>query len=743
MTGFSDSAAGFAPMARSLSIFAALALALVAIRPAAGQEIEALPDPLVVQLNERAARGGAYLGESINAFARIGEWKMVDRWLAPLAATNDESVLVEIADHIGPAILLRISGRNDLSQESIQAARKLGMAARKQLESQDRIVAAVKGLGGTTDQRLAASRVLLSGGDTAVAALVSAVVAPQPTAPRDDLLRTLVSLGDGGQLALTQLALYGEPQTRARALEALVRIDPRGSSLSLLTALHAADSTAGEVQFAETQLQRLTGSVPGKRETQAVLFANLKRQREIARLAENNGQTTTLWSVTADRNAVAHQRVYTILSAYRDGTDAGARLRRIGDLPPRVLDMAFAADISYRVMVDSDWGDTAQINQMRSAYGSEAIGSGLSNAIATAIDKKDYAAAVGLMRMVDGSATVLDKNFLLSGKSPRMTPLVQATTHSNPRIRYEAASAIARLAPTVPFAGGSNVKRCFAEMRSLTNRPIAVMVETRPDVIVQQEQIISDIGFDVRVVHTVGDLEREVARGAEIELIVSKTQLADLPPIELIDRVRRMPRGRYLPIIFFGAEAEEINTERWDAVTRVIEQSTTPPVFSDIIIGIDRVPRWVEADDETPPLAILVENRDQVIERQEPILEELGYTVTNVKSLESLDRELATGGEIQLIAAAVNLPNIRTEQLVDIVRRRPIGKGVLIALYRESIAGYDAQEWNSFQRRVNYPNTGAAYASILEEIEHARRLPPLTGLDRQLYRDVANQALSR
>ncbi len=201
-------------MSHSLRNATIIAISLLAACGTTGaQEFEELPDPLIVQLNERAARGGNDLAESIGAFARIGEWELVDKWLAPVAAINDDAALAEMAHRIGTPLLLRISGRADLSSQSIEAARKLGAAARKQLESKDRLVAAISGLAGSTDQRLAAMRVLLAGSDAAVAALVEATVSPEPPAPRDEILRTLASLGNGGRSALAQLALYGEPPT--------------------------------------------------------------------------------------------------------------------------------------------------------------------------------------------------------------------------------------------------------------------------------------------------------------------------------------------------------------------------------------------------------------------------------------------------------------------------------------------------------------------------------------------------
>ena len=162
-------------------------------------------------------------------------------------------------------------------------------------------------------------------------------------------------------------------------------------------------------------------------------------------------------------------------------------------------------------------------------------------------------------------------------------PLVQAASSTEPRVRYEAALAAARLANGSPYPGSSQVMYRLSEMQSLNSRPTAVLVETRPDEILRIERILIDLGYQVAVVTSVGKLQRCVARGGDIRLILSKTQLVDFPPIEMIDLVRRTDLGRELPIVFYGdPPSPGVVLGRWSAPTEWID----PPASVAALDGI-------------------------------------------------------------------------------------------------------------------------------------------------------------
>jgi hypothetical protein len=247
-----------------------------------------------------------------------------------------------------------------------------------------------------------------------------------------------------------------------------------------------------------------------------------------------------------------------------------------------------SADMAYRIIIDLDWGDPDQIKAIRDAYGTAANGSALSNAIAVAIAADDHAAAIGLLRLLDPDASVLDRSLLLHGNGALPTPLVQAASSPNPRVRYEAAVAISRLAGGAPFAGSSYVKQRLGEMRSLGDQPSAILVETRADLIIPLEKILGDLGYQVDVVGSVAQLQRRVARGGDIRMILSKTELADYPPVEMLDLVRRTDRGRDIPILFYGWEPPGIDHGRWQAPTVLIERPASAAAFDGLLDTVER-----------------------------------------------------------------------------------------------------------------------------------------------------------
>ncbi len=218
----------------------------------------------------------------------------------------------------------------------------------------------------------------------------------------------------------------------------------------------------------------------------------------------------------------------------------------------------------------------------------------MSDAVAVALAANDHAAAIGLIRLIDTDASVLDRTLLLQGNGALPTPLVQAASSPEPRVRYEAALAISRLARGAPFAGSSRVKYCLGEMRSLGDRPTALLVETRADVVLPLEQMLGELGYRVDVVGNVAQLQRRVAQGGDIRMILSKTELSDFPPIEMLDLVRRIDRGRDIPILFYGWEPPGIDRGRWTAPTVLIERPASTAAFDGLLDSVARRRRLPE-----------------------------------------------------------------------------------------------------------------------------------------------------
>jgi CheY-like chemotaxis protein len=566
-------------------------------RPTAEQE--AGPDPFADQLMSLAGRGNRQMAEAISSLARTDRWPLVNQLLEKLATQNlDAASLAAMQKEIEPAVFLEMRLNDQLSEKAKSILDRVAAATKQDQQSPQRLRVAIDNLDApSTDDRLAASRVLVEGGNPAIVALVAAAVKSQPPADRDAILRAMLRLGDGGNAALRQLALYGNAQARTGAVAALARIDARGNAVDLLTALHSPDSSAEEIATTKRTLQKISGNTPSRLVAVNTLLADLRQKQRAANELDNTDEVLTHWSVNDQRDGVMYTKTFAIFSAYRDAADAAARLRRIGGLASEVVPEALVADMGYRALIDPDWGDPSQVESIVAAYGSALDATAINQALARANELRDHAAAVGLIRLIDSIGQSKSGDAFLFGNGAAITPLVASASSSDPRVRYEAALTAARMADGAAFPGSSQVKRSLSEMTRLADLPTAVIVETRPEVIAPIQRIISQLGYSGEVVHNVAQLRQCIDRGGDVRLIISKTQLADLSPIELVDVIRRSSRGNELPIVFFSDDVtapegldpdqQGIDAMRWDGPTVWIDQPRTSAAFTGILERID------------------------------------------------------------------------------------------------------------------------------------------------------------
>ncbi|WP_149495988.1 response regulator [Roseiconus lacunae] len=533
------------------------------------------PDELVRQIETQAAQGGANLAEAIAKLVRVGAWSEAVRWTEKLAESEDASVLADAARQIGPDVLLRLSLREEMTEPARTAITKMSDALKKQNQSRPKLVAAIADLAGdSVDQNLAANRTLLRGGEAAIAEMAGAIGGGLPPAQLSKVLGVLKTFGPEGINALGELALYGSDQVRANALVAFQSIAEQERSLVWsLGAQFASNATPAEKRVAS----RLTG-VSSPAEAADYLADRLAQQRANARETNNSQTGVTVWSITEDRTGVTAVRSTELYDAYRQAYDIAQQLRRLPNLTPTASRSVFSTDLALRVMADLDWGDQDQLDRFSKTYGSTFNTESLLTAVNENRELGDTPAIIGLIRVLETMAT----EELLYGIGAQRSPLVQAAIDSvSPRVRYEAASVVADLidaakaeGKTLHFPGSSEVRRTLSEMASLSDQPSAILIETRPEIAVSQETILGDLGYGVQLATSVNEAERMVAQGGDLRMVVSKIQLSDATAVELVDRIRRLPRGRQVPIVFYSddsvhpdaiASAElETRSMRWD-----------------------------------------------------------------------------------------------------------------------------------------------------------------------------------
>lgn len=549
-------------------------------------ELPSRPDPLIQQLESDASRGGRHRARAIRSLARLGAWPQVDRWISKIDAVADQDQLAESAGMIGNEILLRISLQPELSDAGRSAISKMLAAAKAVHQSPARLKAAIDQLGGEdVDANLGANRVLMAGGQASIQEIVAAIAKGLPDSQRGKVIAVLQSLGEGGAQALGQLALYGDPNVRATSLDALRRLDPEGARDAMLVAAFADDATQPESQVA-----RAGSAIPAgfeKLDAIAVLADRLSSRRAVAMRTPNDADPAFLWSVDETRTGVVPSRSTQIFLQYREAYDAAQRLRRLGDLPPSVSRAVLAADVAYRVMVDLDWPDESQSQQIQTAYPLQTELDALLKSLAQQRARQDVPAAVGLVRLIAAKLQGADPTqSALALRQGRYSELVDAVRDQQPRIRYESAACIADLLPSqsdqASFPGASYFRQTLSEMASLSDQRTAILIETRPVIALRQESILGQLGFEVRLVKTALDAEREIGRGGDFGMVVSKIEISDAVAAELVDRVRRQPKGSRIPIVFYSdAETNEKSVKKaeWETTSNRWISESTPAVY--------------------------------------------------------------------------------------------------------------------------------------------------------------------
>lgn len=572
------------PLVRSpihLAAFCMIAMLQVETLPAqTGEENSALIDSAFRMVN----RGDAERARAIELLTRSGEFESVDQVLSSIEASKETTeAIAAITEALGPALVLRLQAREDLSEKS-QAVLIQSLKAQRELrESPATLDQAIEQLGQPSDDsKLGAARTLLKGGQASIVRIVGHMMSDPDAANSRDLLRVLGQLGAGGSDALIQLAVYGDDKTRQNAMTALSRLEHPLIDAATLSNLHAEDSSARLRAIAARLAQSRFGRLPERSESLAALEVMLDREIDQANRFRNDPSVVTAWTLNTNDNSVSSVQTSLSLAERRDSVDVGAMMRRVGSIGLDRERKIAVADLGYRMAVDPDWGDDGQADAAIEAFPWLADPLTVLATLEQAIELDDLAATLPVLRLIQADR-VDAAGVLLVHSQPAPSALVQLASSSIARVRYEAAAAIAATGMDEPYAGSSTVRRTFAEMSRLGDRPIVVLIETRLGVRSQLSSLLSRLGFSVRMTGSAQEALRIVGvSGSDVRFVLAKTRLSDLAPIELVDRIRRLEVGHNVPIVFYlgdttaNTDLSWLDSPRWPGLTTAINLPATP-----------------------------------------------------------------------------------------------------------------------------------------------------------------------
>ncbi|WP_145346031.1 hypothetical protein [Rosistilla ulvae] len=522
--------------------------------PAAGQaatEVEALPDPLVLELQRYSRGNNEKLALAIRSAVQIADWDQVAAFLDLLSAKKlSDAESATIASTIRSNYLLRIQQYPELSDAQRDAIGKVIAGAQKYAEDRQRIRREIARLDSASEgERLDAIANLRNGGLASVAELAAAYVADKPVASRTQLLDMLRRFEDQGGVAMRQFALHGKPSTRARAVQALLDLDLAGSMPDFVAAYHATEASGEERDVARKAFAAagLRG-IPSVEEAEIYLGSRVDRAADWASRAANDGAVQRVWKLEDDQQTLQWLEVPRRLALASAAADAATRYRRVQGSAAETRITGEIADLTYRIMQNADFGSA---DDFAARYGEsgpdEAQMTLLQRALAAAIERRNEYASIAAIRLLKQTAA---KGLLLSnGATP--TGLVEAAMHSTPRVRYEAAIAASEIDYRQGYSGSSELLHRWLEMSALQRRPTALILEARRHLTRDKLSWLESLGYDVEIVSSVASLLRRIDAGGDIQLVVCSSQPYDRPIIETVDLIRRRPLGGEVPILIY------------------------------------------------------------------------------------------------------------------------------------------------------------------------------------------------
>lgn len=498
------------------------------------------PSPTVRYWAGRAAKGPIESAEAIVSVMRLGRIDVASRILeAQDFAKLSESDLLAVAQRVGPAERLKLLASPETGDAARAALKQLTERISAIRQDPQSLAAAVQVIAdqSTGPGRVSAVGKLSRGGAAAVGAIINHLVQASDSSSSDALMRIALQVDPQADQALRQLVIYGQPAIQQRAGQWLARLDSNGRRESPIAA-PAVSPVRIQMALDET-------------------FETL-RNNVVRRDADNS--LAIVWVINEDRTAVTPVRTRALIADYRRVVDAAVvRRQRLGYASAVADRDHLAADVGYRVIMNPDWGDRAAFDSVLGAHQIDGAVDRLAALVTLgttlneALDRDDHPAMAGLVRLLRDQ--MVDRLPAAATPAETTSALVRAATCGVPLIRYEAALALRDHYGDLSHAGRSYVDKTLGEMRSLGDRPTVVLLETRVEIALLIEPFLRSAGFEVERFSSVASVVRFLDRGGDIRMILSKRQISDRLPIEMVDLVRRMPTMRHVPIVFFNEPA--------------------------------------------------------------------------------------------------------------------------------------------------------------------------------------------
>ena len=717
--------------------------------PSSGESRRArdLLNPITIEIRKRATQGPGGLGEAIAKFSQISRVDLVAELLQQLVNRNLSTAdAAEIASRIGDPTLFDLRFSQELTAEQKSVVAGLQQAAAEFARDPARLKSFMPALIARDEQtRSAAEQALARGGQAAIAVLVEELMSGTAGLPVPVVAEQLRRHGDSA-IEAVQLGTHQVAGTsRNVLLEALTRISPTQAVPSLLSAAYARDTDAATRAMATQLLKRMYPQLPELETAHQHLAVILERTINDWRHTPAGGEAIKgVWSISNDKTLVFD--FYTRRQALAIKTALAAeQLARICDGPIPVA--ARVAKLGSELAADANFGLNPEILKLLAEQWQVPAAS-LTNVLEESLD---YArklrigeAAVAAIRLL---VRTEDKHLTVSsGSRPR--PLVAAVDDAIEAVRLEAAAAVAEVGFDRDFAGSSVVRRRWAEMARMPNQLQALVIEPRESVAREWLVWLESLGYQVTWTQT-GWLALEAIESASgFDFVVLSSRPSDSGPIEMIDRIRRYPKGGALPILVIGPPPQDRGMGLQEYV-----DLRKPALWVNSITSQQQL-MLIHDDFFGNPLSssfdakvLLVGANKEDVARLTPLFSQIGYNVDSVSLAADAIKKLGLPNSVELIVAASPLPDQSVYAFSAQLRTNPRSVVTPLLVYGPSpfqppLEIPFNETWDAPTAWVSRVDSLAGLADWRERLQQQETTFSVESLDRERLREVATKSLA-
>jgi len=700
-----------------------------AAKPAAAEAEQpvAEQEPAVRAVLESELKTPAQLVRAVDILVQLDNGKLAEPYVKRLQAEKLEpQAMTALVDRFGSATLLRLSLTEQLSPEARRFFASVMSSADAYRRDPKRLVRLVTELNSpNTDVRQEAAIDLALAHEAAVGPLVQ-VLADPARKPEFALVRAmLLKLAEEAVPPLIGVLETDDQRLKIEVISLLGQLTADKAAPYLVAPLLSPDSSQDLRSAAGQALAAIVGPIPGLREGRVYLEREVKTRVGESRLpASEFAGPTVLWHWDAATRQSRPRRYEP-----RDAAIAiSVRLAQdLHELDPSDAEIRrdYLKLLLHQAKQESGLAKPLPVakgspRDIAASYGPDVVENVMVNAMATGF----LPAATAAAEILGGIAT----SELLTRSGAAQSPLVQALSSPDRRLRFAAMDAILRLKPARRFAGSNHITDALGFFAGSVGLRRVVVGHPKGQEGSRIAGLLAELGFEPELATNGRNLFQLATDSPDCELAVVHMSL-DRPAVdELLVQLRRDRRTAELPIALV-ADAESLeraeilasSAGRARAIARPLE-SRALKLHVDLLThdpdeDVGPTERLGHAQRALEWLVVLSNQPSSLwdLRRIEPaVLRALDVPTLSVKAA----LVLANLGTAEGQRAIVNLASqfsrpLAMRQAAAVALRRGIARHRILLTSEEIMEQYDRYNASEAQPA----ETQAVLASILDTLE--------------------------